>query len=322
MKEKTYGLRTSLVLLVVSVILTGIFQFEILNVNENTKVFFVTVFGGAVSSALVTFLIYLFEYRAVKTKILEEYWQLQLNLINKFLALKYFYPPVPVNLIIRRFEEIQHNKVVDENRIRIQDWKNFSELDGFKYHTQAREEWIQYLMKEDVQEDVQGDANLYEMYASQSDKQFEEILEKIDDVMDSYIMLAKEKYSEIEKVSGDICFFSDFGKRKWKQIYEKIHNPIREMLRTVRVESFHIKLYRNGAKNFAVALKKMLEIQESFTKLERSSNNGYNGIIVYADFYDRMDRELENFRAKVIYKQEPEYKERTCIFESIDLRKK
>ena len=44
MKEKTYGLRTSLVLLVVSVILTGIFQFEILNVNENTKVFFVTVF--------------------------------------------------------------------------------------------------------------------------------------------------------------------------------------------------------------------------------------------------------------------------------------
>ena len=319
MKEKTYGLRTSLVLLVVSVILTGIFQFEILNVNENTKVFFVTVFGGAVSSALVTFLIYLFEYRAVKIKILEEYWQLQLNLINKFLALKYFYPPVPVNLIIRRFEEIQHNKVVDENRIRIQDWKNFSELDGFKYHTQAREEWIQYLMKEDVQ----GDANLYEMYASQSDKQFEEILEKIDDVMDSYMMLAKEKYSEIEKVSGDICFFLDFGKRKWKQIYEKIHNPIREMLRTVRVESYHIKLYRNGEKNFAVALKKMLDLQESFMKLECSSSNGYNGIIVYADFYDKMDRELENFRAKVIYKQELEYKEeRTCIFESIDLRKK
>ncbi len=319
MKEKTYGLRTSLVLLVVSVILTGIFQFEILNVNENTKVFFVTVFGGAVSSALVTFLIYLFEYRAVKTKILEEYWQLQLNLINKFLALKYFYPPVPVNLIIRRFEEIQHNKVVDENRIRIQDWKKFSELDDFKYHTKAREEWVQYLMKKDVQ----GDAKLYGMYASQSDKQFEEILEKIDDVMDSYMMLAKEKYSEIEKVSGDICFFLDFGKRKWKQIYEKIHNPIREMLRTVRVESYHIKLYRNGEKNFAVALKKMLDLQESFMKLECSSSNGYNGIIVYADFYDKMDRELESFRAKVIYKQEPEYKEeRTCIFESIDLRKK
>lgn len=319
MKEKTYGLRTSLVLLVVSVILTGIFQFEILNVNENTKVFFVTVFGGAVSSALVTFLIYLFEYRAVKIKILEEYWQLQLNLINKFLALKYFYPPVPVNLIIRRFEEIQHNKVVDENRIRIQDWKKFSELDDFKYHTKAREEWVQYLMKKDVQ----GDAKLYGMYASQSDKQFEEILEKIDDVMDSYMMLAKEKYSEIEKVSGDICFFLDFGKRKWKQIYEKIHNPIREMLRTVRVESYHIKLYRNGEKNFAVALKKMLDLQESFMKLECSSSNGYNGIIVYADFYDKMDRELENFRAKVIYKQELEYKEeRTCIFESIDLRKK
>ena len=319
MKEKTYGLRTSLVLLVVSVILTGIFQFEILNVNENTKVFFVTVFGGAVTSALVTFLIYLFEYRAVKTKILEEYWQLQLNLINKFLALKYFYPPVPVNLIIRRFEEIQHNKVVDENRIRIQDWKKFSELDDFKYHTKAREEWVQYLMKKDVQ----GDAKLYGMYASQSDKQFEEILEKIDDVMDSYMMLAKEKYSEIEKVSGDICFFLDFGKRKWKQIYEKIHNPIREMLRTVRVESYHIKLYRNGEKNFAVALKKMLDLQESFMKLECSSSNGYNGIIVYADFYDKMDRELESFRAKVIYKQEPEYKEeRTCIFESIDLRKK
>ena len=319
MKEKTYGLRTSLVLLVVSVILTGIFQFEILNVNENTKVFFVTVFGGAVSSALVTFLIYLFEYRAVKIKILEEYWQLQLNLINKFLALKYFYPPVPVNLIIRRFEEIQHNKVVDENRIRIQDWKKFSELDDFKYHTKAREEWVQYLMKKDVQ----GDTKLYGMYASQSDKQFEEILEKIDDVMDSYMMLAKEKYSEIEKVSGDICFFLDFGKRKWKQIYEKIHNPIREMLRTVRVESYHIKLYRNGEKNFAVALKKMLDLQESFMKLECSSSNGYNGIIVYADFYDKMDRELENFRAKVIYKQELEYKEeRTCIFESIDLRKK
>ena len=264
-------------------------------------------------------MIYLFEYRAVKIKILEEYWQLQLNLINKFLALKYFYPPVPVNLIIRRFEEIQHNKVVDENRIRIQDWKKFSELDDFKYHTKAREEWVQYLMKKDVQ----GDAKLYGMYASQSDKQFEEILEKIDDVMDSYMMLAKEKYSEIEKVSGDICFFLDFGKRKWKQIYEKIHNPIREMLRTVRVESYHIKLYRNGEKNFAVALKKMLDLQESFMKLEGSSSNGYNGIIVYADFYDKMDRELENFRAKVIYKQELEYKEeRTCIFESIDLRKK
>ena len=95
------------------------------------------------------------------------------------------------------------------------------------------------------------------------------------------------------------------------------------MLRTVRVESYHIKLYRNGEKNFAVALKKMLDLQESFMKLECSSSNGYNGIIVYDDFYDKMDRELENFRAKVIYKQEPEYKEeRTCIFESIDLRKK
>ncbi len=73
MKEKTYGLRTSLVLLVVSVILTGIFQFEILDVNENTKGFFVTVFGGAVSSALVTFLIYLFEYRRIRTKTLKEY---------------------------------------------------------------------------------------------------------------------------------------------------------------------------------------------------------------------------------------------------------
>ena len=202
MKEKTYGLRTSLVLLVVSVILTGIFQFEILNVNENTKVFFVTVFGGAVSSALVTFLIYLFEYRAVKTKILEEYWQLQLNLINKFLALKYFYPPVPVNLIIRRFEEIQHNKVVDENRIRIQDWKNFSELDGFKYHTQAREEWIQYLMKEDVQ----GDANLYEMYASQSDKQFEEMI--LSRLVDTFISRISLTMLPVPNPHNTVCVLS------------------------------------------------------------------------------------------------------------------
>ena len=42
---------------------------------------------------------------------------------------------------------------------------------------------------------------------------------------------------------------------------------------------------------------------------------------MYADFCNKMDRESEDFRAKTIYKQEPEYKERTSILRKMELQK-
>lgn len=65
----------------------------------------------------------------------------------------------------------------------------------------------------------------------------------------------------------------------------------------------------------------MLNLQEKLTCLECKPMGKYNNIIVYADFCDKMDRELEDFRAKTIYKQEPEYKERTSILGKLEFQK-
>ncbi len=92
-------------------------------------------------------------------------------------------------------------------------------------------------MKMDAKEYI----SLYKMYADESDRQFEEILEKINGVMDSYIILAKEKYREVENVFEDMCFFTDIRKKKYHQICEKIHVPMREILNTVQKESSQIE---------------------------------------------------------------------------------
>lgn len=309
MKEKSYGLRTSIILVCISGILTGIIQFGTLDVNENIKNFLLTIFGGIFSSAVVTSIIYSSEYKEIRKKTLWKYRCLQQVFIGKFRKLNYFYPKVPVDLIIRRYYEVQHNKEVDVNRTNIQNWEAFSELDDFQYHMQAQEEWTNILVKSNnpVEEDI------VKVYAHWADTQFEETLKEIYDSMDFYIWLSQQNYNEIENAFSEMGFFGD-TKRVRKKVYESIHEPIRKMLYSVHQETVHIRLFREGKGNFEVALKRMLALQEQLTALEHCNSNGHCGVAVFADFCDKMEHELEDFRAKIIFGQEPEHGNRVPMF--------
>lgn len=309
MKERSYGLRTSVVLVFAAGILTGIVQFGNLGLSGDMNAFLLTMFGGIFTSAAVTCLIYSSEYKEIRRKTLWKYRCLQQDFIRKFRKLNYFYPKVPVDLIIRRYYEMQHNKTVDMNRNNIQNWESFSELDDFQYHLQAQEEWTNTLVKSNnpVEEDI------VKAYAHWANMQFEETVQEIYDSMDFYIWLSQQNYNEIENAFSEIGFFWD-TKSVRKKVYESIHEPIRKMLYSIQQETVHIRLFREGKGNFEVALKRMLVLQDKLTVLEHCDSNGHRGVAVFADFCDKMDHELEDFRAKIIFGQEPEYKKRVPMF--------
>ncbi len=106
MKERSYGLRTSVVLVFAAGILTGIVQFGNFGLSEDMKAFLLTMFGGIFTSAAVTCLIYSSEYKEIRRKTLWKYCCLQRDFIGKFRKLNYFYPKIPVDLIIRRYYEV------------------------------------------------------------------------------------------------------------------------------------------------------------------------------------------------------------------------
>ena len=83
MKEKCYGIRTSIIIMILGIFLSSIFQFcNFVCLSKKFTDYLVMLFGGAAASALVTLIIYLSEYISIKTATLENYWHIQYSLLN------------------------------------------------------------------------------------------------------------------------------------------------------------------------------------------------------------------------------------------------
>jgi len=252
MKVKSSGLKVSLAILLLSVLLSVLFHFcSWSKCTQNLRDYIVMLSVGASSSALVTLLIYLTEYKEAKVTTLENYWVTISHVLEEFGKLEYYHSGISLSLM-------------DQAKLKLMLSQNKRDADNY--------------------------------------------LNKLNKVMDGYILLSKISYKEAENAIGHIGYFT--GKKTWLKLYKDIHKPIRDKLNHVREEVYHFELYRSGeVNNIPVLLDKLYGLQEILFK--KAIKGSF--VCVYNNFYDEMSKVLEDFRAS-IYNCNADYQEPLCRY--------
>lgn len=273
MKEKVYGLRTSLIISVLS--LGAALIIVILKQTEITG-FMYDIMMGVFSGSVLTVLIYMTEYRAIKKSYLEVYYIKSIELLDKISKLEYFIFSNENKLILNYIRECDNNK-----------WNNSNEQD-------AKIVLIEYYKCSDIKKD-----NLDTYLKHYADKAKQEIK----DVVISYLELSKFKYRDIEDAYSNLYFFLNQNFRY--EIYNKIHDNQRRTLNSIKEKSYHFDLYIKGAGNFLAVCSILEDIQNELFLIESRENNGLYSEIVHKKYCEEMEQVLENYRAR-IYKEEPQ----------------
>lgn len=309
MKEKSCGLRSSIIILLVSVFISALFHF--CSWSWCTLDYLVMLSVGASSSALVTLLIYLSEYKVAKVTTLENYWFTVSHVLDEFRKLEHYYFDIPLSLLKDYFAEQSHIFFVDSLIGQLPEGTPIPNDEFFQYRHDALERWCEVIEPNFQKCKPLMDEAKFKLMLSQTiERDADNYLKKLNKVIDEYILLSKISYKEAENAIGHIGYFT--GKKPWEKLYRNIHKPIREGLKQVRQEAYHFGLYRSGeVNNIPVMLDKLSKLQKHFFK-EVGVKNG-SSVCVYNYFYDDMSNKLEDFRAS-IYNCEPVYQEPLCRY--------
>lgn len=316
MKEKCLSLRISIIIMMVGILTSAIFQFVNFGLLPIVQNYLVMLLGGGAASALVTTIIYSTEYRVAKTMTLENYWNEQLKIVNSFLRIDYFLFEIPINLMQSYYSEWRHNKNVEKNLSLLKPGEEIPCTDDFCYKYTAQNEWCK-LLSDDYKE-LKVEVSDEEVV----EQRWSEMKMEIERVLDQYIKFSEVSYSVIENILGQILFFTDIiYRKKCDYIYNEIHNPIRQKLNQIKNKVNYFKLYKQGNGDFRVVLKLLKDLQEDIFVEEINDNDDYTTIKVYAEYHYLMDCKLEDFRANIIYGDEPEYQDKICVLSKNIIKK-
>ena len=304
MRGKCKSLRIAIIVAIVATILAAIFQFLDLSLSDNMQAFLFTMSSGCAASALATIFILTSEYKHEKRNTLERYWQQQLDLNKKIKSIKYFSSNIQIELIIK-YIGYKQNKI------------NFIKED-------ILEEWIKA-------KGYTYDKNMLSFYERSVEDDFQNTVLELEAVLESYKGFRNINYRVQENTYSDILFLGDIIEnsiiwkviKKWyairwivekvelsvnkqrNDIYKKIHEPMRNMLNELQKFEKYIIGYSKKEYSLDFILRELDEFQkqQKLFGIEEDVTH----FTVYADFYDKMDRNIETFRSSVIYKCKPEY---------------
>ena len=303
MKEKTWGLKTSIIVFLASISLFSLFYFYRCScVPQNLREYLVMIFSGATASALVTLLIYSAEYKIAKVSALENYWQEALKVLGSLGKLEYYHLDVPLQVLKDYYQEQTHNKFVDSVVEQIPADNPLLNDEFFQYRHDARDRWCERIASEsDNMRNRMGEIEYKNIIIQEVERAAKTYLEKLHKVIDRYISLSETSSGEVENAIGRIEYFT--GKRQRKKLLQTIHEPIRDILEKVQLGANHFNLYRSGeSNNIPVVLDTLMELQKLFFVDE--VNEKSKALCIYRSFYDDMNEQLEKFRAS-IYNKEP-----------------
>lgn len=107
MKVKKIAVITSIWLVIISLFMLYILYFYA--IQSRIQQLLLSIFTGVFTSALVTLFIYISEYAMAKMECLEDYYLASLNVINKFLNLKYLDFDEPIDSVKEYCDERFYN---------------------------------------------------------------------------------------------------------------------------------------------------------------------------------------------------------------------
>lgn len=283
MREKSYGIWASIIMVSLGIILSALFY---VSPPSRYNDYIVMIFGGVAASSLATLTIYTFEYRSVRRSTLENYYIAEFDILKSIYNIKYF------NL------EIPHKLFINYNRYDIsfssKDSKKKTTLDIFNHLNNNSVSDLSYINDED-----------YEHIENEVEKAIEYQKKQLDNFLKNYFNIFENlDYQACNNAYGNIYYFSKKGKRFNQNLYSKIYEPIYS-------EFTKLKSYYNQLRNLSVYNRHEIFyivpiVNEIYSEVfeyevEEDLGNPYRSTYVYNKIYRKTAQILENFRAAIYY---------------------
>lgn len=283
----------------------------------NLKDVLFTIFSGIFTSAFVTILIYITEYRVIKKEVMEEYWNAIFKVNQKIIQIPFLVFDEPDELVKAYFAEMSHNSMAQNILKQLRkDYVTSTGDDTLKILREAEDKMVEYMRprynrlnveQQEIDEIIKGTLkekmNAYE--------------EKINKIMEQYIKIADISYGMCENAYGKMYFFRSQKIRN--RVYEKIHKPLRDILDKIKTRAnnnFKLHFEKVGY-NLPVMIDFINELQREIFEVEYivvDEKKGYR-LVKNArnQFYFKMDKQIEDFRTE-IYHCKPEYQKEFYSF--------
>lgn len=273
MRKSATGAKISLIIVVISVL---IIVFSLM--SENSVI--LNIGYGVLGSGIVSFIVMLAEYFTSKYETLERYYLAGIETNNHFLKCQY------ENLTRIDFALAELKWNYDIHKIIPQ-----AAQDDFYIKNNDLIEEICHLL------DIPSKEPRDDSMITQLLEMFEKRDLKLRQVMNQYVALSEYKISELENAFGNIYFILDL-KKKRKEIYVNIHNPIQEKHNDLRKCCTHIKGYlSNDITNAPVIYSFLGEAIKLLFDVQMSES----GIIVYPAFVNKISDALEELRCNIYH---------------------
>ena len=288
MKGKKYGIIVSVITMIVSLILI---IFVNLCDKENYELLS-NIFIGVFGSSVVTLIILISDYIVAKREALEDYYR-------------------QVYKIIVAFGKIKYVRITDTTLENVK-YKTECELkECFGAEPPKMDDIIDYYDKNNYWNNYPENLST-EGKSRMVLEQIEKDCANIEKALDSYLKFENLSYEKVENAFERISFLFDKAEkhldnekfRIW--IYRNLHDKLRNMIKTIRLENYHFKLYKEGeSKNLFVVAQKINDLNKQLFEIVNDTNDDSEKEEIHAKFYNDMDSTLERFRA-IIYGCQPQ----------------
>ena len=283
MKGKKYGIIVSVITMIISLVLILLFNW----CDKEKYELLLNIIIGVLGSSVVTLIISISDYIVAKREALEEYFSQVYKIIIAFGKIKY------VHITDRVLESAKYKT---ECELKKCFGAKTSTMDSIMEYYDENNYWDNYCEKLSLEEKEQIIL-----------EQIEKDCADIEKAMNYYLDIDNLSYEAVENAFGRISFLFDKSEkhpneekyfRVW--IYRNLHEKLRNMINTIRLENFHFKAYKEGEnKNILVLAEKIDSLNKKMFEIISDESNGYSIKKVYAKFFNDAYGNLEKFRARI-----------------------
>ena len=286
---------SKLAIIISTILLVMAILFKLLDIkySNNFTGFMKDIFLGSFCSSIVTVFFYISAYKVERKRVLEQYWNECRKMIIGLNDIEYLNIDYDKDIFIKFINEQRSKLWITEYYKMIEKKIPESEFENTKF--------IKEQIKKDNKELFEkiSKAAGEEYLEEKIEKIYNKTTDKINKIVEQYLNYLKQSTDNLNFILGDIEFFT--GKTNYIKahaMFQKIYYLRVKMQESAR----HFRYYIEGEGNKAVVLSEILELQKSIFKVEENEDSK----IVYREFCDTMELELEEFRANVIYNIEPD----------------
>lgn len=302
MKAKCKSLRLSIIISVISLIAYSILFYLSWQTQYKIPIleYFSNIFIGCFGSSFIVLLIGIPEYQVAKTQLLEKIWNECISINHQFYKLIPIYSnTLEVNLLLDYFNEVYRNAVM----ARIPNFENeikheaYDKLYEFFYN--QNKNFIKEMNPKEKSDSIENCIT----------QEYQKMSKIIETSINQYINLGNCSFKELDNLIGEMDFFT--GDKLYDAFFERIYSPLHKMYKDLYSNViYHCKIKEGDqihTNNIMFHI--ILEHQNKIFKFIESDEENQRTCNIYNDFCDKMDDEIESFRADIIYHSEKKYNE-------------